>query len=244
MFAGRLRFQTSAALCLMALCFFTFAIQTLPAIAEDKTMERTITVSATGAATAVPDAARIQTGVVFEAATAREALSGNNAAMAKLIAGLKDNGIEAKDIQTSSFNLNPRYTNPRDGQPAVIDGYQASNQVEVHVRDLDKLGEVLDRIVTLGANQMNGIVFEVSAAETLRDAARKDAIANARRRAELFAAAAGAKVGRVVQIAEGAGGEPRPYFRAGRVASAMEAVPVERGTQSLEANVTVTWELE
>jgi hypothetical protein len=90
---------------------------------------------------------------------------------------------------------------------------------------------------------MNGITFEVSAAETLRDAARKDAVANARRRAELFATAAGVKVGKVISITEGAMVEPRPYLRAGR-AAAMEAVPVERGTQSLEATVTVTWELE
>jgi uncharacterized protein YggE len=216
----------------------------LPAAAEDARMDRTITVSATGTATAVPDAARIQTGVIAEAATAREALSANNAAMAKLIAGLKENGIDPKDIQTANFNLNPRYTNPRDGQPPVIDGYQASNQVEVHVRDLDKIGDVLDKLVTLGANQMNGITFEVSAAETLRDAARKVAIANARRRAELYAAAAGAKVGKVMAINEGGSAEPRPYFKAGRVAAAMDSVPVERGTQALEANVTVTWELE
>ena len=220
------------------------ALTALPADAEDHRMDRTITVSATGTATAVPDSARIQTGVVAEAATAREALSANNAAMAKLIAGLKDNGIDARDIQTANFNLNPRYTNPRDGQTPVIDGYQASNQVEVHVRDLDKIGDVLDKLVTLGANQMNGIAFEVSAAETLRDAARKDAIANARRRAELYAAAAGAKVGKVMAINEGGSAEPPPHFKAGRLAAAMDSVPVERGTQSLEANVTVTWELD
>lgn len=213
------------------------------AVAEESRMERTVTVSATGTAIAVPDTARIATGVLSEAATAREALTANNTAMAKLIAALKENGIEAQDIQTSGFNLNPRYTNPREGQPAVIDGYQAANQVTVHVRNLDKLGEVLDKLVSIGANQMNGITFEVSAAETLRDAARKEAIVNARRRAELFAAAAGVKVGKVVSITEGAMIEPRPYFKAGRVA-AMEAVPVERGTQSLEATVTVTWELD
>lgn len=217
---------------------------TAPARAQEARMERTVTVSATGSATAVPDTARIATGVVSEAATARDALSANNAAMAKLIGGLKENGIEPKDIQTSNFNLNPRYTNPRDGQPPVIDGYQAMNQVEVHVRNLDKIGEVLDKLVTLGANQMNGITFEVSAAETLRDDARKDAIANARRRAELYANAAGVKVGKVVAINEGASVEPRPYFKAGRAAAAMESVPVERGTQSLEASVTVTWELD
>ncbi len=217
---------------------------TQPATAEDSRMDRSITVSATGTAAAVPDAARVQTGVVTEGKTAREALSENNAAMEKLVAGLKQSGIEAKDIQTSGFNLNPRYTNPRDGQPPIIDGYQASNSVEVRVGNLDSLGEILDKLVSLGANQMNGITFEVTAAETLRDEARKAAIANARRRAELYAAAAGAKVGKVMAINEGGAPESRPFFKAGRAAAAMEAVPIERGTQSLDANVTVTWELE
>jgi hypothetical protein len=235
----RRRSMTAALLLTVA----ALAGSSIEAAAGENHMERTVTVSATGTATAVPDSARIATGVVTEAAAAREALSANNAAMAKLIAALKENGIEPQDIQTSGFNLNPRYTNPRDGQPPVIDGYQAANQVTVHVRDLDKLGDVLDKLVTAGANQMNGITFEVSAAETLRDAARKEAVANARRRAELFAAAAGVKVGKVVSITEGAMIEPRPVFKAARTA-AMESVPVERGTQSLEATVTVTWELD
>jgi uncharacterized protein len=221
-----------------------WAILASPVTAEDARMDRTITVTATGSASAIPDRARVATGVVSEAATAREALSANSAAMEKLIAGLKQNGIDAQDIQTSGLNLNPRYTNPRDGQPPVIDGYQASNSVEVYVRDLDKLGEVLDKLVTLGANQMNGITFEVSAAETLRDSARKDAIANARRRAELYAAAAGAKVGKVMAIAEGTESSPPPYFKAGRAAAMSASVPIERGSQSLEASVTVTWELD
>lgn len=226
------------------LALTAMAVSTFSAAAEDHRMDRTITVSATGTATAVPDSARIQTGVVSEAATARAALSANNAAMAKLIAGLKENGIEPKDIQTANFNLNPRYTNPPDGKPPVIDGYQASNLVEVHVRNLDRIGEVLDKLVTLGANQMNGISFEVSNAETLSDAARKDAVANARRRAELYAAAAGAKVGKVMAINEGGSSDPRPFFKSVRSAAMAESVPVERGTQSLEANVTVTWELD
>jgi uncharacterized protein len=235
---------TSRTLNATILALVALAFPTLSAAAEDLRMDRTITVSATGTAAAVPDSARIQNGVVAEAATARDALSANNAAMAKLIAGLKENGIEPKDIQTANFNLNPRYTHPADGKPPAIDGYQASNQVEVHVRNLDKIGEVLDKLVTLGANQMSGITFEVSGAETLSDAARKDAFANARRRAELYAAAAGAKVGKVMAINEGGNADPRPYFKAGRVAAAMDSVPVERGTQSLEANVTVTWELD
>ncbi len=213
------------------------------ALAEEKRMERTVTVSASGMVSAVPDMARISTGVIAEAETARQALARNSEAMAKLIAGLKTNGIGAKDIQTSSFHVEPRYTNPKEGQVAVIDGYRVVNQVEVTARDLDKLGEVLDALVTLGANQMNGLAFDVSKAETLRDDARKDAIANAKRRAELYAAAAGAKVGNVISISEDGGGSPPPYFKATR-ASMAESVPIERGTETLEARVSVTWALE
>jgi len=204
----------------------------------------TITVSASGYAEAEPDQADITSGVSVLADTARAALDENSAAMAKLIAGLKEAGVEAKNIQTSNLNVSPRYDNRnrREGPPEVI-GYQVTNEVRVLVRDLDGLGEILDRMVSLGANQVRGLSFGVSKAEFLRDEARAQAIANARRRAELYAKAAGAGVGDVVQISEGGGHtDPRPVARA-RGAGVMEAVPVERGTQILSANVTVTWEL-
>ncbi|OYW54228.1 MAG: hypothetical protein B7Y80_12990 [Hyphomicrobium sp. 32-62-53] len=196
----------------------------IAANAEDHHMGRTITVSASGTATAMPDSARIETGVVSEAATARDAVSANNAAMAKLIVGLKGNGIEPKDIQTTNFNLSPRYTNPADGNPPLIDGYQAFNQVEIHVRNLDKIGEVLDKFVTIGANQVNGISFEVSNVQTLSDAARKDAVANAPppHRAELYTAAADAKIGKVMAINEGGSNGPRRYFKSVRGAAMAE----------------------
>jgi uncharacterized protein len=214
------------------------------ALAEEKRMERTVTVTASGTITAIPDMARISTGVVAEAETARAALTGNSEMMAKLIAGLKSSGIDPKDIQTSSFHIEPRYTNPREGEVAVINGYRVVNQVEVTSRNLDKLGEVMDALVSLGANQMNGLAFDVSKAEMLRDDARKDAIANARRRAELYAAAAGAKVGKVVLISEDTAPGPQPFLRGARAQMAAASVPLERGSETLEARVTVTWELE
>lgn len=214
------------------------------ASAEEKSMERTVTVTATGEVSAEPDVARLSSGIVSEADTARAALDKNSASMKKLIAGLKSIGIEPKDIQTSSFNVEPRYTNPRDGQVAVIDGYRVVNQVEVRARDLSKLGELLDQLVSLGANQMHGLNFEVSKAETLKDEARKDAIANARRRAELYAAAAGATVGEVIAISEDTGFQgPRPMVGLARKAMA-ESVPIESGSETLEARVTVTWALK
>lgn len=221
-----------------------FFVLTTPLRAEDKPMDRLITVSATGYAYAEPDQARLSTGVTAEADTAEAALSANTELMKKVIAGLKEAGVDPKDIQTSNFNVEPRYTNPRDGEPPVINGYRVSNQVGVLVRDLKAVGGLLDKLVSLGANQMHGLNFEVSKAETLKDSARKEAVANARRRAELLATAAGAEVGEVVSIAEEVSyGGPRPMAMAGGAAKA-DFVPVEAGTETLEARVTVTWKLK
>ena len=212
--------------------------------AEELRMARTVSVSATGVVTAEPDLAAISTGVVAEGDTARAALSANTALMSKLIEGLKANGIQPKDIKTISFNVQPRYQNYKDGRPATINGYQVVNQVRIVVRELDKLGQVLDTAVTLGANQMGGIEFQVSAAETLKDEARKVAMANALRRAKLFAASANAEVGEVIAIAEEmAAPVGRPMMMA-KAAMSAEAVPIERGSQALEVRVNVTWALK
>jgi uncharacterized protein YggE len=219
------------------------AIGSAAAAADEKRLERTVTVSAAGQVAAEPDMARISTGVVTEATTAREALTRNSAAMTKLIAGLKENGIDAKDIQTSAFHVEPRYNNPLEGQTAVITGYRVTNQLEVTARDLERLGEVMDALIVLGANQMSGLAFDVSKAETLKDDARKDAIANAFRRAKLYAQAAGAEVGEVIAIAEEAA-QFQPVGMPMARAMKSEAVPVERGSQTLEARVTVTWALK
>jgi hypothetical protein len=210
--------------------------------AEEKAMERTITVSATGTAEAEPDQARITSGVTTEAPTAREALTGNNEAMNKVVSELKTKGIDAKDIQTASFNVEP-VVDYKDGQPPKVRGYRVSNQVVVLVRDLGTLGTVLDDLVTAGANQVQGLSFEVSKAETLKDEARKEAIANALRRAKLLAAAAGAEVGQVLQISEETSSDG-PVTYAPRFAKAQASVPIERGTSTLEARVTTTWALK
>jgi len=211
---------------------------------RERRVERTVTVAATGSVAVEPDMAHIATGVVSEADTAREALQLNSAAMKKVIDGLKGAGIDAKDIQTVGFNVEPRYQQGKDGRPPEINGYRVVNQVRIAVRDLGKLGELLDQTVSLGANQAGGISFEVSQAETLKDEARRQAVANAYRRAQLFATAAGARVGRVLSIAEDViDASPRPM--PGRVrAMAAEAVPIERGGQTLEVRVQVTWALQ
>ncbi|WP_045836138.1 SIMPL domain-containing protein [Hyphomicrobium sp. 99] len=211
--------------------------------AQEQAMERTITVSATGTAEAEPDSARITSGVTTEAKTAREALSANSETMSKVIEQLKASGIYPKDIQTAAFNVEPVLDYSKDGQPPVLRGYRVSNQVVVFVRELPKLGEILDEIVSAGANQIQGLTFEVSKEDTLKDEARKVAIANALRRAKLLATAAGAEVGNVMQISEETTATG-PVMYAPRMAKATAAAPIETGTSTLEARVTVTWALK
>ena len=207
--------------------------------------ERTVSVTASGHVSAVPDMAAINTGVLTEAGTAREAMAANTAAMAKLIDGLKAGGLQPRDLHTTSVNVSPRYTTPRDGKAAAINGYTASNQIRIVVHDLARLGEILDTALTLGATQMGGISFDVSKAETLKDEARKEAVANARRRAELFATAAGATVGQVISIAEDVQTNyPGPVLMTARAKSASAPVPVEAGAVQLDATVSVTWSLK
>jgi len=212
--------------------------------AEEKSMERTITVSATGTAEAEPDRARITSGVSTEAETARQALTQNNETMSKIIDELKAKGVDPKDIQTASFNVEPVMDYSKDGQPPKLRGYRVSNQVIVLVRNLDQLGDVLDDVVSAGANQIQGLTFEVSKEDTLKDDARKEAVANALRRAKLLAAAAGAEVGNVLQISEETSSNG-PITYAPRLAKAATAsVPIEAGMSTLEARVTVTWALK
>ncbi len=205
-------------------------------------MERTITVSGTVVIAAEPDEASVSTGVLTEGESARDALSKNSAAMRKIIEGLKGAGIEPKDIQTVNFAIMPRFTNPKDGQAPRVVGYNVVNSVRIRVREIARVGEVLDGVVTLGANQAGGIAFEVTKAEVLRDEARKQAIGNALRRAKLLAEAAGAKVGPVITISEDAAMSPSPRPMAARMSA--EAVPIEAGSKMLEVRVQVTWALE
>lgn len=207
---------------------------------DDRKDERSISVSASGSVPAVPDIAYISAGVVSEADTARTALTRNNEAMAKLLDGLKAAGIAAKDLQTSAINVEPRYAQPKEGRSATVNGYRVTNQVRITVRDVKKLGDILDQAITLGANQMNRIAFEVSNAERLKDDARKLAMENARRRAELYATAAGAQLGPVLRISEDVS-EARPVVM-GR--AAMSSVPVEAGEQMLEVQVQVSYALK
>ena len=210
-----------------------------------------ITIEGRGEVMAAPDMAQINSGVTTQGATAREALDANSAAMAELIAELKASGIEARDIQTSGFSVNPNYvyTEERDANgyslPPKIAGYQVANTVTVNVRALDTLGSILDKSVTIGANTVNGVTFSVADPSALYDEARKAAFADARAKAELYATAAGGTLEEINSISESQTfNSPQPVAMYSMRAEAAADVPVEGGELAFAINVNVQWELE
>lgn len=201
--------------------------------------EKLITVTGEGRVSAAPDNAVIRLGVSSQGKTARAASEANAKEMTAVLAAIKDTGVADRDIQTTSLSLQPQYEPQKTGSPHLV-GFQANNQVTVTIRDIGALPNVLDRAISAGANEMSGIEFVVSEQNKLLDKARTDAIADARRKAELYAAAAGMKVGRVMSISE-EGAVPPPHLLPTLRAGA--AAPVAPGEQTLRAVVTVSFEL-
>ena len=190
------------------------ALLTAPVLAQ---VVPPATISVTGEATVSvpPDLAQINGGVTSEAKTAREASEANNAAMGKVLQALKGAGIEEKDVQTSRLSLQPQSASNRTGPPA-ISGYRASNRVTIRVRDVTKVANVIDTLVGAGANEIGGINFVVSQASKLLDEARERAVADARRKAEIYAKAAGVTLGAPLSISEAGNSAPRALSPDGR----------------------------
>jgi len=200
-------------------------------------------ISTTGEATVsvAPDLAQIDGGVTSEAKTAREASDANNAAMGKVLLALKGAGIEEKDFQTSRLSLQPQSAPNRPG-PSTIVGYRASNRVTVRLREVAKLANVIDTMVGAGANDIGGINFMVSQASKLLDEAREQAIADARRKAEIYAKAAGVTLGAPLSISEE--GAPGPIAYRKMVAGMAASAPVAQGEETLRITVSVSWAIK
>ena len=212
-----------------------------PALA-DSDFPSAISVTGEAIVSAPPDLAQIDAGVVSDAKTAREASDANNAAMSKVLQALKGANIDDKDIQTSRLSLQPQYTSPGSSRPGptTVTGYRASNHVTVKLHDVTKVAGVIDTLVAAGANEIGGINFMVSQASKLLDEAREKAVADARRKAEIYARAAGVTLGAPLSIAE-AGAPVMPLFRAKMAPMAAAATPIAQGEETLSVSVSITW---
>lgn len=235
MFRATMPFAVAAAL----------AAASLPALAQQSAPPPRIVVSGEGEAALRPDLALLTLAVMREAPTAREAMTANNEAIAAVIAALKEAGVADRDLQTAGLQINPRYDYPRnqDGnQTAVLAAYQVTNTLSVRVRDIARVGEILDQAVTLGVNQGGGISFTNDDPSAAIQEARRKAVADAIAKARTLAEAAGVDLGKVVEISEQSFAPPPMPFLS-KIADARESVPVEAGENAYRVQVGVTFEI-
>ena len=198
-----------------------------------------IVVTGEGRVTVAPDYARIASGVTTRGKTVKEASDANSKTMAAIIKALVDSGVAQNDVQTSRFSVQPVYVPQEPRTEPKLAGYSVSNQIRAKIRQIDKLGEILDRLITAGATDVGNIEFLVSDPSKALDQAREAAIADARRKAEVYARAAGIRLGQVEWITEASGFGPVPLRGQGASATRAAAVPIATGEDTLEATVTV-----
>ncbi|ANP48095.1 SIMPL domain-containing protein [Candidatus Viadribacter manganicus] len=204
-----------------------------------------LSVSADGTSEARPDLATINLGVTTEAQTAAAALADNARRMTALVAALRRAGVAERDIQTSNVSVYPQQQYVEGQQPRIT-GYQANNSVTAKVRNIDNTGRVIDAAVAAGGNAINGVSFSRADPDAQLDIARRGAIAEARRRAELYANALGMRVQRIVAVQEGGGYAPPMPVAVERFAmrdAAAASTPVSPGEIETRVSVSVTFEL-
>jgi uncharacterized protein YggE len=193
-----------------------------------------------------PDLAEVDGGVTTQAKTAREASDANNKAMAAVLAALKGAGVAEADIRTSRLSLSPQIAPTRSGNdaPPAIVGYRASDRVTIRVHDMTKVANTVDTLLAAGANDIGGVNFMVSNASKWLDEARPKAIADARRKAEIYAKAAGVSIGAPLSISEEATGGPIPrqVFKGGMAAAA--PTPIAAGDETLTITISVSYEIK
>ena len=193
-----------------------------------------------------PDIATISAGVITQSRNARTAMADNANKMAAAFAAIKAAGIADKDMQTSGINLQPQYVY-EENKPPKITGYQASNNLTVRIRSLDKVGTVLDAVVAQGINQISGPNFGIDNPDAALDKAREEAMLTAMRRANIYAKASGMRIKRVVSINESGGyqqPQPMPMMMAKSAMMADVATPVAGGEVTMTINLNVQFELE
>ena len=217
-----------------------------PASAE--TPPPRILVTGEGTAEAAPDMATLDLTVTREGDTARAALDANNTAMAKVLAAMREEGIADRDLQTSNFAIQPRYHHPPktptgERPPPQIIGYVVRNSLSVRGRDLERLGAIIDKSVTLGVNEGGRIGFGNSDPDAYVEKARIAAVKDAMARADTLAAAAGIRRGGVLEISEQSfRPRPMPMMQADMaMARSADAVPIAAGESSYRVMVNMAF---
>jgi uncharacterized protein YggE len=237
----RLRLALIAFLAAFAAISPAQALERLIDISNDRWVE----VSGEGSVGAAPDFARVTLGVTSTGKNAGEAMAVNAKAANALVSLIKAEGVAPADIQTSNMSISPMFSQPSPAQTVAptITGYSVNDNVTVTVRDIPRLGALLDKAVAAGANSIYGVSFGHNNASALLDEARPLAVADARRKAEIYASAGGARIGRLMVLTEEVGPQPPVAFSRAYAAGPAAPTPIEAGEDKLTVTVTARFEL-
>ncbi len=223
---------------MLTIAMMAWALAIGGAAGAQETPQPSLTVTGEGRVEQVPDMATITMGVAHQAPSAAEAMARTSEATRAMLDQLAEAGIEPRDMQTRDLSLSPVWDHSKDQPPRVV-GYSASNTVMVRVRQLDDLGGILDAVVTNGANRFHGLSFGLQDPGPARDAARREAVAEAMRKAQLYAEAAGVTLGPLLSLSEAGSAAPRPV--AMERMSMANSAPIAAGELTIAAQVNLVF---
>jgi len=215
-------------------------------IGQSNEIRNSISVSETGEVFAVPDLGIITLSVISEAKTVASAMSDNTENMNSIIQAMKDQGIEDKDLKTTSFNVNPRYNYTENYRERILAGYEVSQNLQVKIRDLDKVGDVIQRATDSGANDISQLQLTVDNKDELKEEARKQAIEKAKAKAKELTSQLGVKLGKVITFNENTSSPYYPMMFEASMDSVGKGggVPdIQAGENKISVSVNVTYEI-
>ncbi len=213
-------------------------------IGQGTQYKNTINVSGEGKVLATPDIAQVNLSVLSDAASVVLAQKDNTDKMNKIIKAMKGLGIKEEDLKTASYNISPRYQYLA-GKSTII-GYEVTQTLEVKIRDLDKVGDILGQAAALGANQVGSLIFTLDDPKKFQSEARQKAIADAKQKAEDLAGGLGVQLGKIVSFSESVSGEPNPIYYAAEkmgVGGGGTAPEIQTGQNEIQVNVTLAYEI-
>lgn len=213
-------------------------------IGQSAQYKNTITLSGEGKVLAKPDIGQVSLSVLSEATTVAVAQKDNTEKMNKIIQGMKDLGVAENDLKTVNYSINPsyQYTAGR----SIIIGYQVSQTLEVKIRNLEKVSDILGKAAELGSNQVGSLSFTFDDPNKLKAEARQKAVDNAKQKAQDLAKSLGVSLGKIVSFSESVSGEPTPIYygdRATGMGGGGAAPNIQTGQNEIQVNVSIAYEI-
>ncbi|HEY4474344.1 MAG TPA: SIMPL domain-containing protein [Candidatus Paceibacterota bacterium] len=225
-----------------------FLIASTNQVLNTATTTNTVSFSGEGKVVAKPDIAKISLSIVTDALTSKTAQDENSKKSKTVTDYLKKQNIDDKDIKTTGYNIYPQYKYPQYGGQPTITGYQVNQSMEIRIRDLDKVSNILDGIVASGTNQVSQLSFEIDNPDALKSEARAKAIADAKSKANELKSQVGISLGKIINFSENTSGYPVPiYMKAeldGRGGMGGGGPSVPAGENEITVSVTITYQIK